>query len=220
MGPCEREASLARLRSAARRALTRGRWRPLKQFAEASLFIKETMDSPDAVPAASIELYKAAWALEPGQVFVVLTSWHDLHVNNVKLHVLTLLGPLLVSLQSWSRQSMASRIMAACEDAYSKCTRASMWAYGITYSDGRPKGRDTGVSTWDLEVGSPLESWCRSATVSRSTANFFGVSYRRTRSHRLNSGFAGTCRGTGATALRRPPSSRSSRRSRRTSATI
>ena len=88
------------LRSAARRALTRGRWRPIKQFAEASLFIKETMDSPDAVPAASIERYRAAWALEPGQVFFEVANWHGLSEP--------IAIPIARFLATWSRPSEAS----------------------------------------------------------------------------------------------------------------
>ena len=136
------------MRSAARRALTRGRWRPIKQFAAASLSIKATMDAPDAVPAASIEQYQAAWALEPGQVFFEVANWHGLSTNIARpiARFLAIVEPSIQGL---------GRIVAACEAAYECDLPTSPTSYRELY----PPGWWEYILTWAAKIGKEVGTW-------------------------------------------------------------
>ncbi len=81
-------------RAAARRALTRGRWRPVCEVAQnGHAIIRAVMGNacvpPVCVPPrartwqerlaglsdASLALFREAWALEPAEVFIIITLW-------------------------------------------------------------------------------------------------------------------------------------------------
>lgn len=72
-------------RGAARRALTRGRWRPIRYAAEQGLAVCAVEDehcilsfAAFATPgpsAAASATFRAAWAIDPGLVFRVISEW-------------------------------------------------------------------------------------------------------------------------------------------------
>ena len=59
------------VRSAARRAIARGRWRPVKFVAERALDLVSAMP----VSAAALSTFRAAWELDPGQVVREIAEW-------------------------------------------------------------------------------------------------------------------------------------------------
>ena len=61
------------VRSAARRAIARGRWRPVKFVAERAF----DLVSAKPVSAAALSTFRAAWELEPGLVVREIAEWED-----------------------------------------------------------------------------------------------------------------------------------------------
>ena len=72
-------------RTAARRALTRGRWKPLRTLEDrGQLICSEAYDErlePEACRAFTRDA-REAWALYPGEVLLLLISWNALVSNN------------------------------------------------------------------------------------------------------------------------------------------
>ena len=63
------------VRSAARRSLTRGRWRPIKYVLENAI-VTNALERPSS--AAETAQFRAAWALDPGQVLLELVVlWNN-----------------------------------------------------------------------------------------------------------------------------------------------
>ena len=119
-------------RTAARRALTRGRWRPVCEVARnGQATIEGVMGdywkidgNPQAgartwqerlagLSDASRALFREAWALEPAEVLLIITlwttdSWHEAYL------FLCLVEPSIDGL---------GRVIAACEPSHSECAR-------------------------------------------------------------------------------------------------
>ena len=70
-------------RKVARRALTRGRWKPLKKFCEIGREALSHLGSPfcsyyDKQKKLETQaLFREVWALEPSEVLVEITSWPE-----------------------------------------------------------------------------------------------------------------------------------------------
>ena len=60
-------------RSAARRAVAHGRWRPVKFVAERAFNLVSAMP----VSAAALSTFRAAWEIDPGQVVREIAEWED-----------------------------------------------------------------------------------------------------------------------------------------------
>mmetsp|Transcript_18346 Transcript_18346/g.54515 ORF Transcript_18346/g.54515 Transcript_18346/m.54515 type:complete len:314 (+) Transcript_18346:186-1127(+) len=71
-------------RSAARRALTRGRWRPFRQFSARGM-IAVRGDAPPQLSDSTVSLFREVWALDSGAVVLELASWVDLGNNGMVL---------------------------------------------------------------------------------------------------------------------------------------
>ena len=61
------------VRSAARRAIARGRWRPVKFVAERAF----DLVSAKPVSAAALSTFRAAWELDAGLVIREIAEWND-----------------------------------------------------------------------------------------------------------------------------------------------
>ena len=120
-------------RKAARRALTRGRWRPFRYVAEQGLavctatgggalrldtdtFTVVCDDAASAAPAAALKAFREAWALEPSLVMrIICLDWdteleEEDEVGRYQACFLNFVEPSIDGL---------SRIAGACECAYS-----------------------------------------------------------------------------------------------------
>ena len=135
--PLAEAASLAKqlskgTRAAARRALTRGRWRPVCEVAQNGHdIIRGVMGNacvpPVCVPPrartwqerlaglsdASRALFREAWALEPAEVFFILNLWARESYHEAYLF-LCLVEPSADGLR---------RVLAACEYSHRECAR-------------------------------------------------------------------------------------------------
>ena len=134
------EASLAKqlskgTRASARRALTRGRWRPVCEVAknaqatiEGVMGHKEVYNLVDGANVArtrtwqerlaglsdaSRALFREAWALEPAEVFFILNFWSRESYHEAYLF-LCLVEPSADGLR---------RVLAACEYSHRECAR-------------------------------------------------------------------------------------------------
>ena len=90
------------LRSAARRAIAHGRWRPIKFVAERAL----DLVSAKPVPAAALSTFRAAWELDPGLVVLEIGQWSR---RREAAKFLTLVEPTIDGLP---------RVVAAIERTY------------------------------------------------------------------------------------------------------
>ena len=121
-------------RKAARMALTRGRWRPFRYVAEQGLavctatgalkldtdtFTVVRDDAASAVPAAARKIFLEAWALEPSLVMrIICLDWdteleEEDEEGRYQAFFLNIVEPSIDG---------RSRIVGACESAYSGCT--------------------------------------------------------------------------------------------------
>ena len=69
-------------RTAARRALTRGRWRPLRFLDErGKSATRESLRTSGAAPLSSdeVDLLHEAWAIAPGEVLRIILDWYQPH---------------------------------------------------------------------------------------------------------------------------------------------
>ena len=89
------------LRSAARRAIAHGRWRPIKFVAERALDLVSAMP----VPAAALSTFRAAWELDAGLVVREIAEWNG-PGGGMPSQFLQLVEPTIDGLP---------RIVAACE---------------------------------------------------------------------------------------------------------
>ena len=69
-------------RTAARRALTRGRWKPLRSLEEGGELICSEASNVEPERSAFERDAREAWALYPGEVLLLLISWNALVSNN------------------------------------------------------------------------------------------------------------------------------------------
>ena len=155
--------------STARRALTRGRWRPMARFSDEAgehIFRFEHRGC-----AVETETFKAVWALEPGEVMFELAHWDDEDEYDAlnAMDFLKIVEPNIEGL---------SRIVAACEyaqeiydEAYGGdmkiVTRVGSWAHSLghqlrlgypaEYGDDRLPVLDR--ETEDRLFALGLESW-------------------------------------------------------------
>ena len=93
------------LRSAARRAIAHGRWRPVKFVAERALDLVSAMP----VSAAALSTFRAAWEIDPGQVVREIAEWQETSRVAIGTHAaifLELVEPTIDGLP---------RVLAACE---------------------------------------------------------------------------------------------------------
>ena len=103
---CEAQLISSEFLSASRRALTRGRWRPM------ALFSKEAEEHRNrfeygADLSSWHETFKEVWALEPGEVFFELAYWDSYRYAALRAgQFLKIVEPNIEGL---------SRIVAACE---------------------------------------------------------------------------------------------------------
>ena len=122
-------------RGAARRALTRGRWRPVCEVAknaqatiEGVMGLKEVYNLVDGANVArtrtwqerlaglsdaSRALFREAWALEPAEVLFIINSWTAISYHEAYLF-LCLVEPSADGLR---------RVLAACEYSHRECAR-------------------------------------------------------------------------------------------------
>ena len=96
-------------RSAARRAIARGRWRPVKFVAERAFDL--VLESKNGMPvsAAALSAFRAAWEIDPGQVVREIAAWRDCGRTPIGSHAaifLELVEPTIEGLP---------RVLAACE---------------------------------------------------------------------------------------------------------
>ena len=150
-------------RGAARHALTHGRWKPIKLFAQNGL----NMINEERVSEASREIFRAAWALEPAEVFFELAHWDSGRRFTAPraAQFLKIVEPTIEGLP---------RIVAACEYAQGAfdgdmkpVTRVGSWAASLDHqvSLGYPDGYgDYRSPVLDREAedrlfGLGLESW-------------------------------------------------------------
>ena len=173
---CEAQLISSEFLSASRRALTRGRWRPM------ALFSKEAEEHRNrfeygADLSSWHETFKEVWALEPGEVFFELAYWDNYRYSApCAAQFLKIVEPTIEGL---------SRIVAACElaqEAYDGdkkvVTLVGSWAltlsplhlghdngYGLYLRLGHPPGRDN-YRSWvldreeqDRRFALGLESW-------------------------------------------------------------
>ena len=92
-------------RSAARRAVAHGRWRPVKFVAERAF----DLVSAKPVSAAALSTFRAAWEIDPGQVVREIALWRDCGRTPIGTHAaifLELVEPTIDGLP---------RVLAACE---------------------------------------------------------------------------------------------------------
>ena len=102
------------VRSAARRAIARGRWRPVKFVAERALdLVLATVRRPGRpakpVSAAALSTFRAAWEIDPGQVVREIAEWQETSRVAIGTHAaifLELVEPTIDGLP---------RVLAACE---------------------------------------------------------------------------------------------------------
>ena len=158
---CEAQLISSEFLSASRRALTRGRWRPM------ALFSKEAEEHRNrfeygADLSSWHETFKAVWALEPGEVFLELAIWDNYRYAALRAgQFLKIVEPTIEGLP---------RIVAACElaqEAYDGdkkvVTLVGSWAltlsplhlghdngYGLYLRLGHPPGRDN-YRSWVLD---------------------------------------------------------------------
>ena len=69
-------------KTAARRALTRGRWKPLRTLEEGGELICSEASNVEPERSAFERDAREAWALYPGEVLLLLISWNALVSNN------------------------------------------------------------------------------------------------------------------------------------------
>ena len=124
-------------RSAARRALTRGRWQPMQLFSEQSLRHMDTIRA-NGVSAASRETSRAAWALEPGLVIFELAYWSRPFAGRF----LAIVEPTIEGLP---------RIVVACE-----CAQRAFGGFDSMYRDPGPTVPAVSVQDWALRLGHSL----------------------------------------------------------------
>ena len=163
---CEAQLISSEFLSASRRALTRGRWRPM------ALFSKEAEEHRNrfeygADLSSWHETFKAVWALEPGEVFFELAYW-DSDRNFTAPRAAKFLKIVEPNIEGMSR------IVAACELAQEAfdgdkkiVTLVGTWAasldhqvslgYPADYGDYRSPVLDR--ETEDRLFGLGLESW-------------------------------------------------------------
>ena len=95
-------------RSAARRAVAHGRWRPVKFVAERGLDLV-SFPHYDSVSAAALSTFRAAWEIDAGQVVREIAEWDDGIRGDDGFHAavfLQLVEPTIDGLP---------RVLAACE---------------------------------------------------------------------------------------------------------
>jgi len=105
------------LRGAARRALTRGRWRPIRFVSEHGLATLRTCRDLNSLDDGAVATFRAAWALDPGLVMRVIREdmvddqYRDDHNDAIQSIFLNIVEPSMEGIP---------RILAACEGLYRK----------------------------------------------------------------------------------------------------
>ena len=155
-------------RAAARRALTRGRWRPVCEVARnGKATIEGVMggyfkgdDNPQAgkrtwqerlagLSDASRALFREAWALEPAQVLFIISLWTRESYHEAYLF-LCLVEPSADGLR---------RVLAACEYSHRECARrAGHSGRPSLAEDAEERECHPGdlVAAWSRAIGAPL----------------------------------------------------------------
>ena len=116
-------------RTAVRRATTHGRWKPVKFVADQG----EALCRAGAVPAASCDIFRAAWAADPDEAFRICLTWTvDDHPEEIddcgypKLvftperaaRFLAVVEPTIDRVAGTPTSDGLGRIVALCERAY------------------------------------------------------------------------------------------------------
>ena len=132
-------------RGVARRALTRGRWKPFRCVAVQGLAVCAAEDrawpveglhgqrgATDPPPAAACAIFREAWALDPALVIRLISDWDTASINHERADAGVYEGRFLWIVER--AMDGLSRIISACEDtctvngtAYFPCPMLIAW---------------------------------------------------------------------------------------------
>ena len=165
------------LRSAVRRALTRGRWRPLRDVSVRSPYTWGLAVTP-------LETFRAAWEIEPGLAFLELADWYPFRrrehtwypayayrPDNYETDLIALFFSRVVP----SFDDFA-RVVAACEGPPD--ILAFGWQHDPRYAVCRSMdetGTTNDTRSWENGLESPavlLRNWARRVGCSTDTWSF------------------------------------------------